>query len=302
MGVSTYQFERWNPKAETSWAWRVYKKHNIEFQRMYTSFDTGKKYTYRNLGKNGAQKSDDICKHLEFEYPWEFKNFRDLDDWTSAFNDLENWMNLNALVAILSNLETYIATIVPLALESDVGVLYGVPRRIDGIEILKHGKDKPFNFEDIVLSCTKGAWGSRILAYERAFGRVPKFLKDHVSELDLMRNLRNNVAHAFGREISSSRISGQIKTLPILRLSRAKLLKYQAIVWNATKSIDNHLYNIHIGEYQSLIFYHELYPSLNHNVHQSMRAIELRKKIGQFGVESQGREFCKGLVAYYEAI
>lgn len=302
MGVSTYQFKRWEPKGKSTWAWRVYKKHNTEFQRMYSSFDTGKKYTYQSLGKNGAQKSDDINNHLKFEHKWESKNFSKLDDWILAFNDLENWVNLNSLVAILSNLETYMATIIPLALESDIGVLYGVSHRIDGVEILKHGKDRPLNFDAIVLSCTKGTWDSRVLAYERAFGIVPKYLKNHVSELDLMRNLRNNVAHAFGREIESSRLNGKITTIPISRLSRQRLLKFQAIVWKITKSIDRHLYNMHIGEYQALVFYHNLYPDLNHNVHQSMRAMELRKEIGRFGIESQGKEFCKGLVAYYEGI
>lgn len=226
MGVSTYQFRRWQPKSKSSWAWRIYEKHNVEFQRMYTSFDTGKKYTYQNLGQNGAQRKDDINKHLEFEFPWESKNFNDLNDWTSAFNDLENWINLNALVAILPNLETYIATIIPLALESDIGVLYGVSQRIDGIEILKHAKDKPFNFNDAITSCTKGTWYSRVLAYERIFGKAPNYLKNHVSELDLMRNSRNNVAHAFGREIESSRVNGRITTIPIQKLSRKKLLKF----------------------------------------------------------------------------
>ena len=123
-----------------------------------------------------------------------------------------------------------------------------------------------------------------------------------MSELDKMRNMRNNIAHAFGREIEASRQNGNINTLPIERLSRERLLKFQSIVWKATKSIDAHLQNFHIGEYQALIFYHELYPTLNHNVHQSMRAVELKKKIGQFGIESQGKDFCKGLVAYYESI
>jgi hypothetical protein len=302
MSISTYQFDRWKPRSKSSWAWRVFKKHNIEFQRMYTSFDTSRRYTYQNLGTNGAEKNDNPDSHFRFDRPWESKNFGDMSDWCNAFNDLENWMNLNALVAILSNLETYMATIIPLALESDIGVVFGVSRRIDGIKILKHGKETPFDFKDIVITCTKGTWDSRISAYERAFGKAPKYLKNHVSELDKMRNMRNNVAHAFGREIEASRKNGNINTLPIERLSRERLLKYQAIVWKTTKAIDTHLQNFHIGEYQALLFYHELYLTLNHNVHQSMRAVELKKKIGQFGIEAQGKDFCKGLVAYYESI
>lgn len=211
-------------------------------------------------------------------------------------------MNLNALVAILSNLETYMATIIPLALESDIGVLFGTPNKIDGIEILKNGKESPFDFDDIVVSCTKGTWDSRLAAYKRAFGRAPKYLEGQISELDKMRNLRNNVAHSFGRDIEASRKKGEVTTLPIEILSRQRLLKYQAIVWKSAKAIDAHLHNSHIGEYQRVLFYHGLYPSLNKKVHPNQRAVELKKKIGQFGDIAAGKNFCKGLVAYYEAL
>jgi hypothetical protein len=302
MSISEYQFNRWRPQAKTSWAWRVFKKHNLEFYRMYIAFDNAHKFTYEKLGQDKAQWSDLPAKHFKFDKQWEYEKFSNLKDWSSAFNQLENWMNLNALVAILSNLETYIATIVPLALESDIGVLFGLPNKIDGIEILKHGKDSPFNFTDTVVSCTKGTWDSRIAAYKRSFGRVPKFLEGHISHLDKMRNLRNNVAHAFGRDIEASRKKGVITTLPIETLSRERLLEYQQIVWKTAKAIDAHLHNFHIGEYQRVLFYHELYPHLNHNTHPNQRAVLFKKKIGQFGDIAAGKEFCKGLVTYYEAL
>ncbi|MGI3067222.1 hypothetical protein ACRTEL_22730 [Vibrio diabolicus] len=302
MASSTYQFQRWSPRSKTSWAWRVFKKHNVEFQRMYSTFDTARKFTYKNLGTTGAQLTDSPTKHFKFERAWEAEQFSDVEDWTTAFNDLENWVNLNALVAISSNLETYMATIIPLALESDVGVIFGTSQRIDGIEILKHGKEKPFNFDEIVTSCTKGTWDSRASAYERAFGNIPKYLKNNLSDLDKIRNIRNNVAHAFGRDIDESRRKGELTTLPIERITCQRLMKYQSIVWKTAKSIDVHLQNFHIGEYQAVLFYHSLYPSLNHNVHPSMRAVELKKKIGQFGEAPVGKDFCKGLVEYYENI
>ncbi len=70
--------------------------------------------------------------------------FKNIKEWSNSFNELQNWMNLNALLAMMSNLETYMATVIPLAIESDIGVLYGVSKRIDGIELLKHGKQKPW--------------------------------------------------------------------------------------------------------------------------------------------------------------
>lgn len=46
--------------------------------------------------------------------------FKNIKEWSNSFNELQNWMNLNALLAMMSNLETYMATVIPLAIESDI--------------------------------------------------------------------------------------------------------------------------------------------------------------------------------------
>lgn len=296
------QFDRWHPRWSSSWAWRVFKKHNVELLRMFTAFDNSKAFTYKELRKNGADWKDSPTQYFTFSRVWETEQFSSLKDWSKAFNQLENWVNLNALVAVYSCLETYLATVVPLALESDIGVLFGTPRRIDGIEILKHGRNKPFDFEAIVESCTKGTWQSRLNAYERAFGMVPGYALANISELEKMRSIRNNVAHAFGRDIEESRRIGEVTTLPISRLKRERFLKLQEVAWKVSKAIDDHLQNSHIGEYQALRFYHELYPTLNHDCHPSIRAMNLKKAIGKHGDVPAGKDFCKELVAYYEGL
>lgn len=301
MTRSTYQFDRWKPREKSTWVFRVFKKHNIELLRMYTAFETSRRFTYSNLGKV-AKWDDQPTKHFPFVRPLGFDQFDDMRDWSSAFNDLENWLNLNALVAISSNLETYMATVIPLALSSDVGTLYGTTRKIDGIQILKHGHAKAFDFDQHVVACTKGDWSSRHAAYERYFGRSPKYFSTNISALERIRTLRNNVAHSFGRDIEASRDQQQVKTLPIENLSRDGLLSLQKVVWQMAKAIDVHLHQFHIGEYQALAFYHRLYPSLRHGLHPSMRAIELKKRIGDFGATPAGKEYCNGLVQYYESL
>lgn len=268
---------------------------------MYTAFETSRKFTYSNLGKI-AKWSDQPTQHFPFVRPLGFDQFTDMRDWSDAYNDLENWVNLNTLVAISSNLETYLATVIPLALSSDVGTLYGTSKRIDGIQILKHGHSKAFDFEQHVVACTKGDWSSRLAAYERLFGRSPKIFSSNISSLEKIRNIRNNVAHSFGRDIEASRNQQQVKTLPIEKLSRETLLSLQKISWQLAKSVDVHLHRFHIGEYQALAFYHSMYPGLRKDLHASMRAMELKKRIGGFGASSVGKEFCKGLVQYYEAL
>ncbi|EJL5120760.1 TPA: hypothetical protein SI365_004556 [Escherichia coli] len=301
MTRSSYQFERWKPREQSTWAFRVFKKHNKELLRMYTAFETSRRLTYSNLGKS-AKWEDLASKHLVFVRPLGFDQFDNMRDWSDAFNDLQNWLNLNALVAISSNLETYMATIIPLALSSDVGTLYGVSQKIDGIQMLKHGHEKAFDFDQQVISCTKGDWSSRLAAYERYFGRAPKFFSTNISALERIRTLRNNVAHSFGRDIEASRDQQQVKTLPIEKLSRDGFLSLQKVTWQMAKAIDVHLHQFHIGEFQALAFYHRLYPSLRHDIHPAMRAAELKKRIGGFGATAAGKEYCKGLVNYYEAL
>lgn len=300
MARSTYQFDRWKPREKSTWVFRVFKKHNVELLRMYTAFETSRKFTYSNLGKT-AKWTDQPSQHFPFARPLGYDQFETMRDWSDAYNDLENWLNLNALVAISSNLETYMATVVPLALSSDVGVLYGTSRAIDGIQILKHGHDKAFDFHQHVVACTKGDWSSRVAAYQRCFGRAPKFLLNNISALEKIRSLRNNVAHSFGRDIEASRAQQQVKTLPIERLSRDTLLNLQKASWQIAKSIDAHLHNFHIGEFQALAFYHSIYPSLRHDLHVGERARQLKKRIGGFGSVAR-KDFCRGLAEYYESL
>lgn len=299
---SREEFNRWESKEMTSWALRVFKRRNDELSAMYITFQNSHKYTYKNLGVNKATWNDLPSKHFSFDNAKEYVLFKNLKEWSTSYNELDNWINLNALVAISSNLETYMSTIIPLALESDIGIIYGAPKRIDGMEIKKHGKEKAFDFRSIITGCTKGTWESRIKEYERIFCKVPNCLKINISSLDKIRDIRNNVAHAFGRDIEESRRRGEVTTLRISRLSKKKFLDYQKICREVANEIDKHLLHKHIGEYQKLLYYHELFPELNHTIHPSYRAIAFRKKMGGHLGVTAGKIFSQGLVNYYESL
>jgi hypothetical protein len=301
MSHSARLFDRWKPRESSTWVFRVFKKHNIELLRLYTAFETSRRFTYKNLRGVGAW-SDSPATHLAFAPPLGADQFVDMRDWSNAFNEFENWANLNALVSISSNLETYLATVVSLALSSDVGTLYGTSQKIDGIGILKHGHEGALSFDEHVTGCTKGDWNVRLAAYLKYFGRAPKFFASNIAPLEQIRRIRNSVAHAFGRDIDASREHQRVRALPVERLSRDSLLALQKIAWKLAKAIDAHLHEFHIGEYQALVFYHRLYPELRKDLHPSMRAMALKKRLGGFGATSAGKEFCKGLVAYYESL
>ncbi|MCS6159361.1 hypothetical protein G3497_06015 [Shewanella baltica] len=271
---------------------------------MFISHIAAHSYSYKKLGET-ASWDDSVTDHFSFKDSTHAHSFDNLKSWSKSFENFDNWINLNSVMTMTSNLETYIATIIKLALESDVGVLYGVPQKIDGSSILKHGNSQPFDFREKIISCTKGDWSSRISAYNSTFGFVPEILKTHISDLEKIRNLRNRVGHSFGRDIDKSRNHGQIDVIPIEKLRRDKALWYQSLIYGVAKDIDRHLHVKHVGEYQTVNFYHNLLkrlPDSDHYKKHSVRVATLKKELGRFGAYSAGKNFCSGLIEYYEKL
>src|SRR5690606_4525755 len=120
MSKSNYKFERWIPQSQSSWAWRVFKKHNNELLRMLITFDNSHKFTYSNLKEKGANFGSEVISYfdssLKLKGHMNDTKFKNIKEWSNPFNELQNWMNLNALLAMMSNLETYMATVIPLAI------------------------------------------------------------------------------------------------------------------------------------------------------------------------------------------
>ncbi len=265
---------------------------------MLWSYEAGYKLVYKKLGET-AQWTDKASHHLEFSVPEGEETFKDLKSWSNSYNQFKQWNNLNALMALSSSMEIYLSTVIELALLSDPGILFETPKSIDGVKVLKEDGRKNIFLENIIISVTKGDWNSRISSYEKYFGTVPSTLIRQIGNLEKIRNIRNNVGHAFGRDIKASRNHEIKKISEMESLSDARLRKYQKTIWSSAKSIDKHLLFAHIGEYQACAFYHRIFEELRKDVHQSERAITLKKRLGAFG-DISGKEFCKGLVKYYE--
>lgn len=294
-------FSRWAPRESSSWAFQVFNSYNTELESMFWSYITSNQYVYSNLKRNGAKWEDLPTKHFRFPGK-EFELFDNLEDWSNEFGNFDNWTNLNVLMAISSTFETYLATIVSIALQSDPGVLLGSSKSVDGIFVLKYGSFDKLDYEAFITSCTKGDWTSRISSYKKIFGFVPAELDKQVSDLEAIRKLRNRVGHAFGRDIAESRNHAVKKIIPMDRLSRERVIKYQTSIWKVAKAIDKHLLTTHIGEFQALNFYHKLVPTLPMAAHVNQRAIIFKKKIGQSGVQTIAKEYCNALASFYESI
>lgn len=291
-------FSRWESKEKSTWVFQVYKSYDNEIRKNLVSFFAAADFTYKMLGKNGAKWNDRVSNHMQASD----LTFNNLKEWSDSFNNYKNWSNQNLIMGISSNFETYFSTVVSLAIKSNPGILFGTPKIIDGIDVLKNGKYSTLNIDNYVMSVTKGDWNSRVLNFEKIFGEVPQEMKDNVKILEDIRRIRNNIGHAFGRDIEESRKHIKKTVLPTEKISKNKALKYRQLTFDIAKSIDLFLLKNHIGEFQVLQFYHELYQTLSKNGHYGNRAFQLRKKIGATAVRPLGKTFCHEVVKYYEEI
>ena len=183
-------YDRWIPIHQTCFPYIVFKKYATELKRLDMSYESSKRFTYERLKKEGAVWTDKASKFLFTHNNDEIS----LKTWADTYDDFDNWLRLNKLLAMSSYFETYIAAIISLALESDPGILIGCPHCVDGIKLKKLGIS-PISEEDLkehLKQCTRGDWMARTSHMKKLFGVIPQSLTDKLSDLEKMRNLPNS--------------------------------------------------------------------------------------------------------------
>lgn len=302
MASSQAAFKRWVCREESTWPFQMFTQYSLEQGKQVQAHKAASRRVYRTLGADGAQWPDKIDAHFQFDPAKKAAIFQDLKDWSDTYNAFDNWVNLNSVLFSSSNLETYLATVIRLALESDPGLTLGKSRLIDGTVLLKYPSASPRDLEPFIVQCTKGDWQSRLSGIKGLFGVVPQEIAQNIADLERIRRLRNSVAHAIGRDIEDSRVHGVKQILPIERISQRRTNLYHTRIQSVAKAVDRQLLANNIGEFQIVHFYHSIYPGLRADVHPNQRAVYLKTEVGRFGALSPSKEFCKELVDYYEAI
>jgi hypothetical protein len=256
---------------------------------------------YRHLKNTGAQFTDDASAHFA-ECNQNMDGFHTVKDWSNWYHQLDNWLNLSAVTTLSSNLETYVASVVGLALDSDPGVLLGMPKAVDGAHLRKYAVKRSPQADIQIESCTKGDWSSRLSSLDRIFGNLPSNIRQFHSGLEEIRGIRNRFGHAVGRDIDASRIHGNIEVAPMESVSRARVNRLGAATWGFARELDRHLLSRHIGDFEAVNYYAELFPSQLTHVPLGQRAVNLKKSIGKFGAGLRGKLYCNGLVTYWESL
>lgn len=217
---------------------------------------------------NKGVSTTDKDIHTLFNTPKENKRTVSNDKvvWKGYYREFQNWNRLNAIMAISSYFEVYLASIISTAIESDPGLQFGVAKKIDGAMLLKHSTKYSFNerANEIII----GEWPQRISKFHSTFGHTPTTLRSSIGELEKMRVLRNKVGHAFGRDIDQSKRKGTIKTLDIERVSLKVLKKQLGLIYKCVKSMDKYMVENHIGSYEEIYYYHAIIHSNAHNLNK----------------------------------
>lgn len=293
------QFDRWNPIKPSSWSLRVFYQYQTEMKRITTAYMASNKFVYRILGAYGANWSDAASNYMDTG----IHDALILHQWSNAFNEFDNWTRLNELMALNSYLEVYIASVVSAAIESDPGLLVRSPHSIDGIKQMKYDvKIKKDILENIITSCTKGDWQSRISNLSSLFGSLPSSLSDKVSDLEKIRILRNKVGHAFGRDIDNSRDYAITSISRMERLSVKTFLRYMYLVQKIVHDLDKLVMSNHIGNFQPLLHYHRIRVNIPERYNNGERMMILKKSIGKDTQETYSKAFCRWVVEYYESL
>lgn len=294
-------FSRWDSLKPHTWQYRIFCDYSEELTRMMFSYVATRKYTYTNITNSGGDW-DKLAKDY-------FANTRDqtltIRNWSENLNDFENWTMLNCAMALSSYFETYLSSVIVMALQSDPGIMIGQPHAVDGMKLLKQGKLKKKDINRIAAECTKGEWSKRQAVMQKYFGSLPESFNKNIKTLETLRILRNKVGHAFGRDIRKSRDIESATKLAMERLSSKRLLKWQRQISQIALDIDNFMLQDHIGSFQPLLAYHTLYQSLDKTdtpKARGERMMAFKKSMGGEKKDLYSKDYCRSLVCYYETL
>lgn len=293
---STVHFNRWRHVQWQTRPFQVFKQYNNELSEFLWAEYAAHEYVKTNL-INTINPNDDCSSHLTF--PDKVWNFQKMRDWSRAFDEGQNYLYLNCVVALSSNLETFLKSIITLAVESNPGVLTGAPGTIDGVRNLKYNTPLT-GYKKRIKKCADGLWSERINAIDALFGSHPVELDTYLADLEAIRELRNKVGHAFGRDIDAACGFSDTEKLPIERMSSGNLRNWLKVTYDVATAMDQFLLDHFIGEYQAVYEYHKHKNEWKHKF-ANMKARDFKTLYGKID-QQIGLEFCEELVDYYEKL
>lgn len=212
--------------------------------------------------------------------------------------DFLKWNRASFIMAATGALETYSWRVVLTALMSDPAAAHGKSKAIDGVVWLKLGL-KP-DYAEIKKRITKDTWHQRYACLRDLFGDIPD-LQSRVAELDQIRTFRNNVGHAFGRDLTAEP-NLTVRTMERMRsIDDTKFKEWLGMISKAAKALDTVLVANHIGDFEPLLHFHSYFQALGATKPTINRSFVSEYKLALAKAEghSKGNEYAQTLIRAY---
>ncbi len=300
---------RWKTRFPHSLPYRLFIKHFTELNRIYWAY-TPAVTTIEKLSKDFSEK--DGVTPIDFFYidtADERRLAPTFQEWKSDYREFQNYTRVSLIISLCSCLEVYLRGILSLALESKPGVVFGDKDAFDGARLLKYKNETmkynntTYSFYKYIEKIVVGEWTNRCNAYKEIFSDIPETIINNLGELEKLRNLRNNMAHYFGRDKKVYENPILFDKEPIIRISHKSILKYFKLIKDVVDSIDNHLYKDYVGSYDILKCYMLHYKDIeNKKMKVGEKAKWLQKLVGHGGLKIVGTEYYKNLMKYFESL
>ena len=294
----TVVFDRWKHVQNHTWPFQMYKQYDLELSNYFWTEYSAHKHIKDFIDKETS--SDDADSRSYFSFPGDTWNVPTMREWKEAYDEELNFLYLSCVMAMSSNLETFMDAIISLAIESNPGVLTNRPKSIDGTKLLKHSPMSKRRYKNMVNQCIEGTWMKRRNAIKSIFGSYPSVLDTHISTLEAIRKMRNRIGHAFGRDIQKARTFSSLNKEPAERISLVTLRRWLGVSYDVAEAMDAFLLDNSIGEYQIILAYHNHQEELSKLLYKE-KARRIKKMYG--GIDQQvGLLFCEGLIDYYNSL
>lgn len=290
--------DRWETLGPNTLPYRIFKEYLNDVFRLITTFESTKGYAYQQLGVSGALWTD---KAIKYGLTKENHSIT-VKEWSNNEDEFGNWVRLGLLVSLCSFFENYLATIIRECLDSDPGILISTPHAVDGIVRMKSGVSHSSDtIEKVLTNCTKGDWNSRIAHLTELFGTLPPIFTKSISELEAIRKMRNDYAHAFGRDIASSQDYFNITKIPISRISITRFNKFRTIIAKIVQEFDKQINTNHIGYFEALLQYHLVYDSMKDDTFgKQVEKLKSLLCVERHLIISKAK--CREVIKYYESL
>lgn len=290
------KYNRYLRSEGTSWAFWQFNEYETQINSAYWSGVSAlsrASYKVRN-----APVPVDARAIMHADGPDAIRVPKDGKIFISNLGFYLNWTRASFIMAATGAFETYLWRAVLTALMSDPAAAHGKSKAIDGAVWLKLGLMP--DYTKTKENVTKGDWNQRYSRLCNLFGDIPD-LQSRVGELDKIRTFRNNVGHAFGRDLSMEpnltvRTMEQMQTI-----KETKFKEWLGVISKSAKALDNVLVENHIGDFEPMLHFHSYYHALGvpkPEINGSFIS-KYKKVLAETEGHSKGKEYAKSLIAAY---